>query len=104
MPLSCLTGNLLMDILPNSVDQMRCHNVASHLGPHCLLKLQTLFADSNSMLLLYYFVLTCDHLKHMGLEETCLRGFEENTGTDQPAHPHSLISAFVISLCGKYHI
>ena len=29
-------------------------------------------------------------------ERTCLRGFGNNTGTDQPAHPRSLISAFVI--------
>ena len=29
-------------------------------------------------------------------EKTCLRGFANNTGADQPAHPHSLISVFVI--------
>ena len=29
-------------------------------------------------------------------EKTCLLGFGNNTGPDQPAHPHSLISAFVI--------
>ena len=29
-------------------------------------------------------------------EETCLRGFANNTGADQPAHQRSLISAFVI--------
>ena len=29
-------------------------------------------------------------------EKTCLRGFMNNTGAEQPAHPHSLISAFVI--------
>ena len=29
-------------------------------------------------------------------EKTCLRGFANNKGTDQPAHPRSLISAFVI--------
>ena len=28
-------------------------------------------------------------------EKTCLRGCEYNTGADQPAHPHSLIRAFV---------
>ena len=28
-------------------------------------------------------------------EKTCLRGFVNNKGADQPAHPHSLISAFV---------
>ena len=29
-------------------------------------------------------------------DKTCLRGFAKNTGTDQPAHLHRLISAFVI--------
>ena len=29
-------------------------------------------------------------------EKTCLREFAKNKGTDQPAHPRSLISAFVI--------
>ena len=29
-------------------------------------------------------------------EKICLRGFVYNTGADQPAHPRSLISAFVI--------
>ena len=28
-------------------------------------------------------------------EKTCLRGVANNTGADQPAHPRSLISAFV---------
>ena len=31
-------------------------------------------------------------------EKTCLQGFENNTGSDQPAHPHRLISAFVFRL------
>ena len=29
-------------------------------------------------------------------EKTCLRGLANNTGAYQPAHPRSLISAFVI--------
>ena len=29
-------------------------------------------------------------------EKTCLRRFANNKGSDQPAHPRSLISAFVI--------
>ena len=29
-------------------------------------------------------------------EKTCLRWFANNTGADQPAHPRSLISAFVV--------
>ena len=31
-------------------------------------------------------------------EKTCLRWFENNKGADQPAHPRSLISAFIIRL------
>ena len=31
-------------------------------------------------------------------EKTCLLGFANNKGADQPAHPRSLISAFVIRL------
>ena len=31
-------------------------------------------------------------------EKTCLRGFANNKGTDQPAHSRSLISAFVFRL------
>ena len=30
--------------------------------------------------------------------KTGLRGFANNTGADQPAHPRSLISAFVIRI------
>ena len=29
-------------------------------------------------------------------EKTCLLGFANNTGANKPAHPRSLISAFVI--------
>ena len=31
-----------------------------------------------------------------GREKTCLRWFANNKGADQPVHPRSLISAFVI--------
>ena len=31
-------------------------------------------------------------------EKTCLRGFANSKGADQPAHPRSLISTFVIPL------
>ena len=39
-----------------------------------------------------------DHTHYMGLDarKTCLRGFANNKGADQPAHPDSLNSAFVI--------
>ena len=29
-------------------------------------------------------------------EKTCLQRFANNKGADQPAHPHSLVSAYVI--------
>ena len=32
----------------------------------------------------------------LGSEKTCLQGFANNKGADQPAHPRSLISDFVI--------
>ena len=34
-------------------------------------------------------------------EKTCLRGFANNKGADQPAHPRRLISAFVIRVIGS---
>ena len=37
-------------------------------------------------------------------EKTCLWGFSNNTGADQPARPCSLISAFVIRFFRKCHI
>ena len=35
-------------------------------------------------------------------EQTCLRGFANNKGADQPAHPRILISAFVIRLLESF--
>ena len=32
------------------------------------------------------------------MQETCLWGFANNKGADQPVHPHSLISTLVICL------
>ena len=37
-------------------------------------------------------------------EKTCLLGFANNTGVNQPAHPRRLISAFVSAFFGKYCI
>ena len=36
--------------------------------------------------------------KWASTRETCLQEFANNTGADQPAHPCSLISAFIIRL------
>ena len=33
-----------------------------------------------------------------GRKKTCLRGFANNKGADQPAHPRRLISAFFVDL------
>ena len=35
-------------------------------------------------------------------DKTCLRGFANNKGADQPAHPRRLISAFVIRLLESF--
>ena len=49
-------------------------------------------------------IAACLHLSLCGLhiwprrEKTCLRGVANNKSTDQPVHPRSLISAFVIRL------
>ena len=37
-----------------------------------------------------------DYVIYGPRRKTCLRGFANNTGADQPAHLHRLISAFVI--------
>ena len=42
---------------------------------------------------IFYRSSTLYGLRH---KKTCLRGFANNTGADQPAHPRSLISTFVI--------
>ena len=41
-------------------------------------------------------VMTFNELIGPRREKTCLWGFANDTGADQPAHPRSLISAFVI--------
>ena len=43
----------------------------------------------------YFFSTKCSEMGH-NARKTCLRGFANNTDADQPAHPRSLISAFVI--------
>ena len=35
-------------------------------------------------------------------KKTCLRWFANNKGADQPAHPRSLVSTFVIRLLESY--
>ena len=36
------------------------------------------------------------HPHKLGHEKTCLMSYANNKGADQSAHPHSLISAFVV--------
>ena len=41
--------------------------------------------------------LHCSHITfEPGHEKMCLMSYANNKGADQPAHPHSLISAFVV--------
>ena len=46
----------------------------------------------NTLVIKYYYHLDIGPRR----EKTCHRGFANSTGADQPAHPRSLISAFVI--------
>ena len=58
-----------------------------------------IFDDNNSVYgLKRNKCLNIDVQNHIGLDarKNCLRGVANNTGADQPAHPRSLISAFVI--------
>ena len=53
-----------------------------------------------SSIFLTLFV-NCSHLNFLvsigpRREKTCLQGYANNTGVDQPAHPHSLINTLVI--------
>ena len=67
------------------------HFVGPDLGPNCL---QRLSADNKAR----------SRVKqdfggdHLGLDarKPVFGGFANNTGADQPAHPRSLVSAFVI--------
>ena len=62
-----------------SLHLSKCHFVGNHV--------------SRLILSLIFQCLTSNGPRR---EKTCLRGFANNTGADQPAHPRSLISAFVI--------
>ena len=55
----------------------------SKFSDHCYLQWKTIFCK-----------LYCKNGPRR--KKTCLRGFANNTGADQPAHPRSLFSAFVI--------
>ena len=72
--------------------QMKFHQPESTL----FAKTKTICRERNSN---YFEIITCD-LSIYGprREKTCLRGFGNNKDADQPAHLHSLISAFVIHL------
>ena len=52
-----------------------------------------LFQDSQN--LLCWYLHTMVQAFELGHEKTCLMSYANNKGADQPAHPRSLISAFV---------
>ena len=43
----------------------------------------------------YHMTMKCQAINGPQREKACLWGFANNTGADQPVHPHSLISSFV---------
>ena len=44
----------------------------------------------------YTVTFYCNHLYEPGHDKMCLMSYANNKGTDQPAQPRSLISAFVV--------
>ena len=40
--------------------------------------------------------MSCQIVNELGHEKMCLMSYVNNKGADQPAHPRSLISAFVV--------
>ena len=43
----------------------------------------------------FWLLMVCRYQLGLDARKTCLRGFANNKGADQPAHPRSLISAYV---------
>ena len=60
--------------------------------------LHTVHAKHRESTVLDLHVVSIRHRELIGprRKKSCLRRFANNTGADQPAHPRSLISAFVI--------
>ena len=54
------------------------------------------FTNTRATEVLVLMVSDLDRLYGPRHKKTCLRGVANNAGADQPAHPRSLISAFVI--------
>ena len=56
-----------------------------------------LLANDDKQMIGFITIYVC-YSDHMGVDtgKTCLQNFANNTGADQPAHPRSLISTFVI--------
>ena len=65
------------------------HNSTPYINPMLDSRIGPRFSDCMNM---------CTYQLAYGprREKPCLRRFANNTGADQPAHPRSLISAFVI--------
>ena len=92
----------------NSVDtdEMQYYAEMLHLGLHCLQKysfrgfpntrVDKLSEDDAN--LTSTNINAWVELHGPRRKKTCLRGFANNTGADQPVHPHSLISTFVIRI------
>ena len=52
-------------------------------------------------LCILYSAITRTFITEPGHEKMCLMSYANNKGADQPAHPRSLISAFVVRCLGS---
>ena len=114
------TGNICKNfIFKNTFKGYICHIKNSWLGhdlptsvngrvisPFCKGSVLTKFHKNKSLAKICeitVYLTQISHTIHPGLngprrKKTCLRGFANNKGADQPGHPCSLISTFIIRL------
>ena len=95
MPTYCILTFISM-INVNRHDKLR---LAWTIGLECIKLLHRLLSKLQCLVMVTVGGQNLSHIQKIygpRREKTCLRVFANNTGADQPAHPRSLISAFVI--------
>ena len=80
----------LVLVLRDEVTQPAFQSIISQMGPQMNFQ-----GVKREKVFIAYLLKSICTINEPRREKTCLRGFANNTGADQPAHPRSLISAFV---------
>ena len=77
-----------------SRDVAHFHKDSKHLDSKIWVKQEQ--SDQGLHCLYFHLHLLDTSLFELGDEKMCLMSYANNKGADQPAHPHSLISAFIV--------